>query len=83
MSSGAHVRDHVMMMTNLFSQAELHGALVEEATQVSIILNSLPGEFVPFTSNYIMNKMEFGLTQLLNELQTFESICGLPKKKGP
>ena len=81
MQSGTHVRDHVMRMTNYFTEAELHGATLDEPIQVSIILSSLPSEFLPFTSNYIMNKLTYGMTQLLNELQTFESICGTAKKK--
>ncbi|KAG6473764.1 hypothetical protein ZIOFF_067681 [Zingiber officinale] len=76
-----HVRDHVMQMTNYFSEAEMHGAVIDEGTQVSIILNSLSSDFIPFTSNYIMNKLNYGMTQLLNELQTFEAILGLVKNK--
>ncbi|KAG6508746.1 hypothetical protein ZIOFF_034127 [Zingiber officinale] len=78
---GTHVRDHVMQMTNYFSEAEMHGAVIDEGTQVSIILNSLSSDFIPFTSNYIMNKLNYGMTQLLNELQTFEVILGLVKNK--
>ena len=48
---------------------------------MSIIPNSLPNEFLSFTSDYIMNKLTYEMTQLLNELQTFESICGITKKK--
>ncbi|KAG6470540.1 hypothetical protein ZIOFF_071613 [Zingiber officinale] len=61
--------------------AEMHGAIIDEGTQVSIILNSLPSDFIPFSSNYIMNKLNYGMTQLLNELQTFEAISGLVKNK--
>ena len=68
------VRDHVMLMTNYFTELELHGAQIDEVTQVGIILNSLSADFIQFTSNYIMNKLNYGLSQLLNELQTFESI---------
>jgi hypothetical protein len=74
MTAGTPVRDHVMLMTNYFTEAELHGAQMDEITQVGIILNSLSNDFIQFTSNYIMNKLNYGLTQLLNELQTFESI---------
>ncbi|XP_073136705.1 uncharacterized protein [Henckelia pumila] len=81
MVAGTHVHDHVMQMTNHFSEAEMHGAVVDEATQVSIILNSLSSDFIPFTRNYIMNKLNYGMTQLLNELQTFESISGIVKNK--
>ena len=68
-------------MTNYFTEAELHGATIDEPTQESIILNSLANEFLPFSCNYIMNKLTYGMTQLLIELQTFESICGTAKKK--
>ena len=68
MSLGTYVRDHVMMMTNYFIEAELHSATIDEVTQVGIILNSLSPDFVQFTSNYIMKKLNYGLTQLLNEL---------------
>ncbi|KAG6503613.1 hypothetical protein ZIOFF_035929 [Zingiber officinale] len=78
---GTHVRDHVMQMTNIFSEVEMHGAVIDEGTQVSIILKSLPSDFIPFTSNYIMNKLNYGMTQLLNELQTFEAISRLVKNK--
>ncbi|XP_073136039.1 uncharacterized protein [Henckelia pumila] len=59
----------------------MHGAVVDEATQVCIILNSLSSDFIPFTSNHIMNKLNYGMTQLLNELQTFEAISGIVKNK--
>ena len=40
MKTGTLVRDHVMMMTNYFTEAELHGAEIDQVTQVGIILNS-------------------------------------------
>ena len=55
MCSGTLVREHVMMMTNYFTNVELHGAQIDEVTQVGIILNSLSADFIQFTSNYIMN----------------------------
>ncbi|RYE04405.1 MAG: hypothetical protein EOP33_09170, partial [Rickettsiaceae bacterium] len=82
MIAGTPVRDHVMKMTNYFTEAELHGALMDEVTQVGIILNSLSSDFIQFTSNYIMNKLTYGLPQLLNELQIFESITHQGKNKG-
>ena len=39
-------------------------------------------DFIQFTSNYIINKLNYGLSQLLNELQTFESISRQGKMKG-
>ena len=74
MSKGTPVRDHVLNMANYINEAELHGAIIDERTQVSIILDSLTSDFLQFTSNYVMNKLDYNVTQLLNELQTFEAI---------
>ena len=82
MAPSQHVRDHLIKMTNYFQEAELHGAIIDEETQVGLILNSLSPAFLPFTTNYVLNKLNYGLTQLMNELQTFESIMGGPSKGG-
>ena len=81
MRTGTHFRDHVMIMENYFNEAELHGSTLDEPTQVSIILNSLPKEFNYFISSYAMHKLNYGMSQLLNELQTYESICGLQREE--
>ena len=72
-SKGTPVRDHVLNMANYINEAELHGAIIDERTQVSI-LDSLTPYFLQFTSNYVMNKLDYNVTQLLNELQTFKAI---------
>ena len=68
MKSATPVRDHVMMLTNYFTEAELHGGTIDEVSQVGMILNSMSNDFNQFTSNYIMNKLKYDLSQLLNEL---------------
>ena len=67
MKSGIPVRDHVMMITNYFTEAELHGAEIDQVMQVRIILNSLSLDFIQFNSNYIINKLNYSVSQLLNE----------------
>ena len=47
---------------------------------MGIILNFLLPDFIQFNSNYIMNKLNYLVSQLLNELQTFESISSLEKQ---
>ena len=79
MKIGTPVRDHVLNMINYFGEAEVHGATIDDRTQVSMILESLSPDFLQFKSNYVMNKLNYTMTQLLNELQTFESIS---KDKG-
>ena len=41
---------------------------------MAIILNYLSHDFIQFTSNYIINRLNYGLSQLLNEIQAFEAI---------
>ena len=80
MKSEIPMRDRVIMMTNYFKKDELHGAEIDQVTQVGIILNSLSPNFAQFNSNYIMNKMNYLVSQLLKDLQTFESISSLGKQ---
>ena len=74
MKKGVSVREHVLHTINVMHEVEIHGAIIDERTQVSIILESLTPTFSAFTAIYIMNKLEFNMTQLLNELHTFESL---------
>ena len=74
MKKNVSVREHVLDMINILHDAEIHGATIDERTQVSVILESLTPAFATFTTNYVMNKLEYNMTQLLNELQTFESL---------
>ena len=57
MKKGVSVREHVLNMINLIHKAEIHGATIDERTQVSIIIESLTPAFSQFTTNYVMNKL--------------------------
>ena len=57
MKKGVSVRERVLNMINLMHKAEIHGATIDESTQVSIILESLTPTFSQFTTNYVMNKL--------------------------
>ncbi|XP_075479016.1 uncharacterized protein LOC142519887 [Primulina tabacum] len=74
MKKGQSVGAHVLNMVNYFTEAETHGATIDDGTQVSMILESLSPNFLQFKSNYVMNKLNYNMTQLLHELQTFEAI---------
>ncbi|KAL5545448.1 hypothetical protein UlMin_005135 [Ulmus minor] len=52
---------------------------MDQQTQVGMILETLPNSFIPFKTNYVLNKMDLNLTALMNELQTFDSLI---KSKG-
>ena len=45
MKKGVSVKEHVLNMINLMHEAEIHGATIDERTQVSIILESLTSAF--------------------------------------
>ena len=66
MKKGQSVREHVLNMISVLHEVETHRAFMDEKTQVSIILESLTPAFSTFTTNYVMNKLEFNMTQLLN-----------------
>ncbi|XP_060968761.1 uncharacterized protein LOC133036253 [Cannabis sativa] len=76
------VCDHLLQMTSYFHEAKNHGAVIDQTTHVSLILNSLTLAFLPFTSNYVMNKLELDFYELINNLQTFENLIGGPQKGG-
>ncbi|TYK00056.1 gag/pol protein [Cucumis melo var. makuwa] len=60
----------------------MNGAVIDEASQVSFILESLPESLLQFRSNAVMNKIAYTLTTLLSELQTFESLMKIKGQKG-
>ena len=65
-----------------FNVAEMNETVIDEANQVSFILESLSESFLQFRSNAVMNKIAYILTTLLNELQTFESLMKIKGQKG-
>ncbi|KAM6567286.1 uncharacterized protein LOC115723661 [Cannabis sativa] len=75
-----NVRDHLLQMTSYFQEAENHGATIDQTTQMSFILNTLTLAFLPFTSNYVMNKLTFDFHELINNLHTFKNLIGGPQK---
>ncbi|KAA0037568.1 gag/pol protein [Cucumis melo var. makuwa] len=68
MKEGTSVREHVLDRMMHFNIAEVNGGAIDVANQVSFILESLPKSFIPFQTNASLNKIEFNLTTLLNEL---------------
>ena len=68
------IRERVLDMMVHFNVAEMNDVVIDEQSQVSFILESLPKSFLQFCSNAVMNKIEYNMTTLLNELQTFQSL---------
>lgn len=74
MKNGSSVREHVLKMIHHFNEAEINGANIDEKTQVGMILETLSPAFLQFRTNYVMNHKMCNLTELLNELQTYETL---------
>lgn len=74
MEEGTPVRTHVLKMMSLLNDMEVLGAVVDQTTQIEMVLNTLPASFQQFRLNYNMNKMDFTLSKLLNELVAAETI---------
>ncbi|RVW44912.1 Retrovirus-related Pol polyprotein from transposon TNT 1-94 [Vitis vinifera] len=74
MKNGSSVREHVLKMIHHFNEAEINGAKIDEKTQVGMILETLSPSFLQFRTNYIMNHKKCNLTELLNELQSYETL---------
>ncbi|RVW45213.1 Retrovirus-related Pol polyprotein from transposon TNT 1-94 [Vitis vinifera] len=74
MKNGSSVREHVFKMIHHFNEAEINGAKIDEKTQVGMILETLSPFFLQFRTNYIMNHKKCNLTELLNELQSYETL---------
>ena len=69
-------------MTHIGHRAiQSNRAIIDEKSQVSFIVESLPKSFLQFCTNAMMNKIEYNLTTLLNELQTYQSLL-MNKRQG-
>ena len=68
MKEGTSIREHVLDMMMHFNIVEVNDGPINEANQVSFIFQSLLKSFVPFQMKASVNKIEFTLTTLPNQL---------------
>ena len=64
-----------------FNVAEENGDVIDEKTQVSFIME-FSKSFFQFHTNVMKNKIEYNLTALLNELQTYQSLLTNKGQRG-
>ena len=74
MSKGTLVRDHMIKMIGLFKELGDLSADIDWETQNNMVLETLPPSFNHFKLNYSMNKLEWSLTELMQQLQIAETI---------
>jgi hypothetical protein len=73
MAEGIPVRKHCLSMIARLNTLEVLGAKIEGESQVDMILQSLPSSFNQLKLNVTMNKKDFTLSELMNELITVET----------
>ena len=74
MSEGTPVKDHMIKMIGLFNKLGDLGADIDWETQNNMVLETLPPSFNHFKLNYSMNKLEWYVTKLMQQLQIAETI---------
>ena len=74
MFEGTPVRDHMIKMIRFFNELGDLGADIDWETQNNMVLETLPPSFNHFKLNYSMNKLEWSLTELMQQLQIAETI---------
>ena len=74
MKEGTLAREDVLDMMVQFNITEENGEVIDECNQVVFIMESLPKSFLQFRNNVMMNRIQYNLTSLLNELQIYQSL---------
>ncbi|KAK0592617.1 hypothetical protein LWI29_022367 [Acer saccharum] len=80
MKPGQAVKDHMMKVIAHLNIAELHGAKIDGETKNDMVVNSLSDSFDQFKLDYTLNKKEYTLQGLMQDVQSAEKI--LVKGKG-
>ncbi|KAK1591798.1 hypothetical protein Q3G72_013860 [Acer saccharum] len=80
MKPGQAVKDHMMKVIAHLNIAELHGAEIDGETKIDMVVNSLSDSFDQFKLDYTLNKKEYTLQGLMQDVQSAEKI--LVKGKG-
>ena len=70
MGKGTLVREHILKIFDHLNTREILGGEIGGESQIDIIIELLPDSFNQFMLNYSMNKINFTLAELLNDLQT-------------
>ena len=76
------VRVHMLKVIALLNNIEIMEALIDEETQVDMVIETLSDFFDTFKLNYTMNKSSYNLTELMKELQAAKALFSKRKNKG-
>ncbi|KAL5576504.1 hypothetical protein UlMin_018203 [Ulmus minor] len=76
---GTPIKDHMLNVIRYLVEAQSHGSEIDSDTQMEMIFESLSKEFVPFRMIFNLSEKNMSLTELMKQLQAFESMI---KSKG-
>ena len=82
MKSETPVRVHMLEVIALLNDMKIMRVLIDEETQVDMVLKTLSEYFDIFKLNYSINKLRYNLTELMKELQAVEALFSNVKNKG-
>ncbi|KAI9154317.1 hypothetical protein LWI28_024343 [Acer negundo] len=80
MKPGQAVKDHMMKVIAHLNIAELNGVEIDGETKIDMVVNSLSDSFDQFKLDYTLNKKEYTLQGLMQDVQRVEKI--IVKGKG-
>ena len=75
------VRVHMLEVIALLNDMEIMGTLIDEETQVDMVLETLSDSFDTFKLNYSMNKLGYNFTELMKELEAAEALFSKGKNR--
>ena len=62
---GTPIKDHMLTVIGYLAEAQSHGSEIDADTQMEIILESLPKEFIPFRTIFNLSGKNMFLTELM------------------
>ncbi|KAL5773659.1 hypothetical protein ACOSQ2_013583 [Xanthoceras sorbifolium] len=74
MKPGQVVKDHLMKVIVHLNIAELNSAEIDSETKIDLIVNSLSDSFYGFKLDYALNKKEYTLQKLMQDVQSTEQV---------
>ena len=80
MKPGQAMKDYMMKVIAHLNIVELNGVEIDGETKIDMIVNSLSDSFDQFKLDYTLNKKEYTLQGLMQDIQSTKKI--LLKSKG-
>ncbi|KAL5570322.1 hypothetical protein UlMin_026897 [Ulmus minor] len=71
---GTPIKDHMLTVIRYLVEAKNHGSEIDADTQMEMIFEFLPKEFILFRTIFNLSGKNMSFTELMKQLQAFESM---------